>query len=322
MPGMAVSRGSQMRELVVGARGSALALRQTELVLETIRRALPELIVRIRPIRTAAERHPDRPLEQLTNPGFFMKELEVALLGGEIDVAVHSMKDLPTATPDELTVAAVTEREDPRDVLVARAGLTLETLPGGATVGTSSPRRSAYLRVQRPDLVIVPIRGTVETRLRKVETGEVDAVCLAGAGLRRLGLGDRITQWLSLDVSLPAPGQGALGVEVRANDMDARRIVSVADHRPTRAAVEAERALLRRLEGGCRAPIGALARVEGTRLVLTAMLAAVDGSQLIRGVRTGSVDEASAVGNGLAEELLTNGAGKLQWAMPREAGDP
>ncbi len=310
-----------MRELVVGARGSALARRQTEIVLETLRQAFPEMRVRIQPIRTAADRQPERALEQFSDPGFFMKELEVALLAGEIDVAVHSMKDLPTAIPEGLTIAAITEREDPRDVLVARAGRTLETLPAGATVGTSSPRRAAILRASRPDLIIVPIRGTVETRLRKVETGEVDAVCLAGAGLCRLGMQARITQWLSVEAFLPAPGQGALGVEVRTDDADARRIVSAADHQPTRAAVDAERALLRRLEGGCRVPVGALARIEGDRLSLTAMLAALDGSHVIRGTRSGSVDDASAVGTDLAEELLANGAA-APVTVRREFGDP
>ncbi len=310
-----------MRELVVGARGSALARRQTELVLETLRQAFPEMRVRIQPIQTAADRQPERALEQLSDPGFFMKELEVALLAGEIDVAVHSMKDLPTAIPEGLTIAAITEREDPRDVLVARAGRTLDTLPAGATVGTSSPRRAAILRASRPDLVIVPIRGTVETRLRKMETGEVEAVCLAGAGLCRLGMQARITQWLSVEVFLPAPGQGALGVEVRVDDADARRIASAADHQPTRAAVDAERALLRRLEGGCRVPVGALARIEGDRLSLTAMLAALDGSHIIRGTRSGSVDDASAVGTDLAEELLANGAA-APGTVRREFGDP
>ncbi len=310
-----------MRELIVGARGSALARRQTELVLETLRQAFPELRVRIQSIRTAADRQPERTLEQLSGPGFFVKELEVALLAGEIDVAVHSMKDLPTAIPDGLTIAAIIEREDPRDVLVARSGRTLDTLPAGATVGTSSPRRAAHLRACRPDLVIVPIRGNVETRIRKVETGEVDAVCLAGAGLCRLGMRARITQWLSEEVSLPAPGQGALGVEVRTDDADARRIVSAADHQPTRAAVDAERALLRRLEGGCQIPVGALARVEGNRLFLAATLAALDGSHVIRGTRSGSVDEATVVGNELAEELLANGAA-APGTVRREFGDP
>ncbi len=310
-----------MRELVIGARGSALARRQAELVLETLRQAFPEMRVRIQSIRTAADHQPEDALEQLSGPGFFVKELEVALLAGEIDVAVHSMKDLPTAIPDKLTIAAITEREDPRDVLIARAGRTLETLPAGASVGTSSPRRAAHLRAQRPDLVVVPIRGNVETRVRKVETGEVDAICLAGAGLCRLGMRARITQWLSVEVSLPAPGQGALGVEVRTDDADARRIVSAADHKPTRAAVEAERALLRRLEGGCRVPVGALATVEGNRLFLTATLAAVDGSHVIRGTRSGSVDEASVVGNDLAEELLANDVA-APGAVRREFGDP
>ncbi len=297
-----------MRELVVGARGSALARRQTELVLETLRRAFPDLIVSWRTIRTAADRHPDRMLEQLPGIGFFVKELEVALEAREIDAAVHSMKDLPSSIPEGLTIAAITEREDPRDVLIARDGLTLDTLPGGATVGTSSPRRTACLRALRPDLVVVPVRGNVETRIRKVEAGEIDAVCLAGAGMRRLGLEARITQWLPEDGFLPAPGQGALGVEVRSDDALVLPIVSAADHPPTRTAVEAERALLRRLEGGCRVPIGALARVEGDHVILKAMVTAVDGSTVIRGVRTGPLTAAEQLGTDLADELRARGA--------------
>jgi len=246
--------------------------------------------------------------EELPGIGFFVKELEIALIERTIDLAVHSMKDVPSSIPSGLAIAAVTEREDPRDVLVAREGLTFETLPGGASVGTSSPRRAGCLRALRPDLVIVPIRGNVDTRIRRVDAGEVDAVCLAGAALRRLGLEARISQWFPIEVMPPAPGQGALCVEVRAGDPEVVRIAAAANHGPTSAAVAAERALLERLEGGCRMPIGALANVDGDRLVLTAMIPALDGSTVLRGTRSGSVRDAPTLGVELADELRARGA--------------
>ncbi len=309
-----------MSEFVIGTRQSALALSQTELVVTILRKASPELKIRLQPIRTLPDRHPDRMIEQLPGVGFFVKELEVALLAGEIDAAVHSMKDLPSSIPDGLAIAAIIEREDPRDVVVARDGLTLDTLPAGARVGTSSPRRTAHLKARRPDLVIVPIRGSVETRVRKVDSGEVDAVCLAGAGLRRVGLERRITQWLSVEVSLPAPGQGALGVEVRASDLRAVRTASGANHAATRAAVEAERAVVRRLEGGCRVPLSALAQVDSDQMVLTAMVASMDGSRVIRGVRSGKTQEGVAMGYSLADDLLARGAAELAATTRSGAG--
>src|SRR2546421_516601 len=252
------------RDFVVGTRGSQLALRQTELVLRPLRVAYPEVHFAVRTIRTVADRHPDRPLRQLPDVGFFVKELELALLAAEIDAVVHSMKDLPSAPTPGLTIAAVAEREDARDVIVSREHLTLEALPLGARLGTSSPRRAAFLRAYRRDLEIVPIRGNVETRIQKVDAGDVDAVCLAGAGLCRLGLESRITQWLPVDILPPAPAQGALGLQVRTRDRRAAHIAAAADHAPTRHAVAAERAVLTRLAGGGRLPPPPLAPREGT----------------------------------------------------------
>lgn len=300
-----------MSEFVLGTRGSALALRQTELVIESLRAAFPALALRWEVIRTVGDRHPQTHLEQLPGIGFFVKELEVALLAGEIDAAVHSMKDLPSVATDGLAIAAIPQREDPSDVLVARDGLTLDGLPSGARIGTSSPRRAALLLGRRPDVQVVPIRGNVETRIRKVDAGEVDAVCLAAAGLRRIGLATRITHWLPLDVALPAPGQGALGVQVRAADERARSVAAAADHPPSRYAVDAERALLRRLEAGCRLPVGAYAQAEGDRLTLRASVASPDGRRQITGTRVGTVGEREVVGTGLADELLARGAAKL-----------
>lgn len=309
-----------MSDFVFGTRGSALALRQTELVLAALQQSLPDRAFTMKTIRTAADRQPGRRLEQLPGIGFFVKELEVALLAHQIDAAVHSMKDLPSTITDGLVIAAVTEREDPRDVLVAGDGLTLDTLPAGARVGTSSPRRAAQLRARRPDLVIVPIRGNVETRIRKVDAGAMDAVCLAGAGLHRIGLTSRITEWLPIEVMVPAPGQGALGLQVRATDAEAKRIAAAVDHQPTGYAVNAERAVLRRLQGGCRTPVGAFAKVDGDRLQLRATVASLDGSHIISGLRAGGVEDAEALGTNLADELLAQGAAGLA-AAARMVGE-
>lgn len=303
--------------IVLGSRGSALARRQTEAVVERLRAAHPGLVIRVETIRASADQRPEDPFDRLPEVGFFVKELEVAVLEGRIDAAVHSMKDLPVEPTPGLLIGAVPPREDPRDVLVARAGLTLQTLPSGARVGTSSPRRAAYLRAARPDLIVVPVRGNVDTRLRKIHDGTVDAVCLAAAGLVRLGLAQRVTQWLPLEVALPAPGQGALGVQVRAGDVDTLNVVSASDHLPTRRAVQAERALLRRLQGGCRLPVGAVADVEGGRLSLRAAVVAPDGTRIIEGTREGAFEDAEGIGTDLAEELLARGAGAL---MPTEGG--
>lgn len=310
----------QTTQFVVGTRGSTLALRQTELILTTLRSTFPPVDFCVQTVRTTADHHPDHALDQLPGIGFFVKELELALLAGEIDAAVHSMKDLPAVPTDGLRIAAVSAREDARDVLVAREGLTLEGLPRGARVGTSSPRRAAFLRARRPDLTIVPIRGNVETRVRKVDAGEIDAVCLAAAGVRRIGLDARITAWLPLDVMLPAPGQGALGVQVRADDERATHMVGAVDHLPTRFAVEAERAVLARLQGGCRLPVGAYAEVRADRLHLQAAVAVPDGTALVAGSRSGPVADAVVLGTDLADDLLSRGGQRLTTLISASGG--
>ncbi len=307
--------GTATRDFVIGTRGSTLALRQTELVLEPLRRAHPQISFRVHPIKTTADRRPDHPLGQLPGVGFFVKELEVALLGNEIDAAVHSMKDLPSVATGGLIIAAMPEREDPRDVLICRNGLTLDTLPSGARIGTSSPRRAAHLRAHRRDLVMVPVRGNVETRIRKVDGGVIDAVCLAGAGLRRIGLEARISQWLPADVVLPAPGQGALGVQTRASDDRAAHVAAAVDHLPTRLTVTAERAVLARLAGGCRLPVAAHAQINGRRMTLRASVAALDGSRIVAGTREGPDSEAERLGTSLGDELLELGADLIRAAQ-------
>lgn len=298
------------RRLIVGTRGSRLAQVQSESVILALRARLPDLEVVVETTRTTADRFPEVEFERLPGVGFFVKELEIALLEGRIDVAVHSMKDLPADEARGLHIAAIPERDDARDCLVSRTDLPLAALPAGARVGTSSPRRAAFLRAARADLVIVPIRGNVGTRLRRLDAGEFDAVCLARAGLRRLGLEGRVTEVLPPDAMLPAPGQGALGVQVRGGTW-AEDVVGVLDHAPSRAAVEAERAVLRRLRGGCRLPVGAFAEACGSTLVLRGAVVAPDGHASLRGSRAGPAEAAAEMGRDLAEELLTRGAGTM-----------
>ena len=304
-------------QFAVGTRGSALALAQTEGVAARLRRAFPDLAIKVEIIRTTGDRHPEMPIGELSGVGFFVKELEIALLDATVDAAVHSMKDLPPEDTPGLVIAALPERDDPRDALVARNGMILRDLPSGARVGTSSPRRTACLRALRPDLAIMPMRGNVDTRVRKVDAGDVEAVCLAAAGLHRIGLADRITQWFSVDEMIPAPGQGALGVQMREHDERARRVAASLDHAPTRPAVLAERIVLRRLEAGCRLPLGAYAAVEGGRLILRAAIISPDGGDRVDVRHEAALDEWRAVSDRVAEELLTRGADLLAHAGER-----
>ncbi|GGG50167.1 porphobilinogen deaminase [Kocuria dechangensis] len=300
----------------VGTRGSQLALTQTTAAARAVAAAggfEPELVT----IRTEGDVLTG-PLSQMGGTGVFATALRAALLAGSVDLAVHSLKDLPTAPVPGLVVAAVPEREDPRDALCARDGLTLAGLPSGAKVGTGSPRRAAQLRAARPDLEVVDIRGNVGTRLARVAPGDLDAVVLAASGLRRLGREDAVTELIDPSVMLPAPGQGALALECRSEDAsgDAPLAAGLAavDHLETRLAVTAERALLTRLEAGCAAPVGTLARLEGDELVLDAVVADPDGTELMRrrGATAGrTVDAARELGTRLAEELLADGAGRL-----------
>ena len=278
-----------MTELVAGTRGSRLALAQTAWVVERLRLAHPGLTVRTEVIRTKGDVFTDAPLPSIGGKGLFTGEIEAALLAGTIDLAVHSLKDLPTDLPDGLAIGAVPEREDARDVLISRSGAGLDALPPGARVGTGSLRRAAQLRARRPDLCIVDVRGNVDTRLRKLgqEDARLDALVLAAAGLNRLGLAGRVTEYLDLDVMLPAVGQGALAVEVRAADARVLAAVAVLEDHATRIAVEAERAFLRALGGGCQTPAAAFATLEGVTLRLRGMVANPDGSGLRRGEISG-----------------------------------
>ena len=300
------------RTLRVGTRASALARVQTNLVAASL--GTPVDIV---PIVTEGDVS-RAALAQIGGTGVFVSALRAALLAGDIDVAVHSYKDLPTAAADGVVVAAVPVREDPRDVLVARDGLTLGELPAGARVGTGSPRRAAQLRALGLGLELVAIRGNVDTRLGKVASGEVDAVVLAYAGLRRLGRGEEATEVLDPIQVLPAPAQGALAIECRTSDEQARALLAGLDHADTRSAVAAERALLAALEAGCSAPIGALAEIadgdSGTEVFLRGSVTAVDGNDAVRLSATGPTTDAEAVGRRLAADLLAEGADQMMAA--------
>ena len=300
--------------IVIGTRGSKLALWQTNWVKSQIERAHQGLTVDLKIISTKGDRVQDVSLPKLgeQGKGLFTKELEEAMLEKEIDLAVHSLKDLPTELPSGLAIGAICEREDVRDALVRRPpdGGFL-SLPGSAIIGTSSLRRQAQIRALRPDLRLEPVRGNVDTRLRKLDAGEYDALILASAGLRRLGFGDRITEYLDEELMLPAVGQGALAVEIRDGDPVIEKIVRTLDHEATRVCCEAERALLKGLGGGCLVPIAALARTEDGRVHLKALVASPDGSQMLRGERSGPASDSESVGRRLAEQLLKDGASEI-----------
>jgi hydroxymethylbilane synthase len=302
-------RNCQTRStLIVGTRGSQLALWQAEWVQHQLNIIAPDISVILKRIQTSGDKIQDVPLAKIGGKGLFVKEIEEALLRREIDLAVHSMKDVPSVLPEELGILCVPEREDPRDALVAREGLTLEKLPVGGRVGTSSLRRQAQLLHIRPDLEIAVLRGNVDTRLRKVREKHFDAIILAASGLKRLGWDQEVTEFLSVEVSLPAIGQGSLGLEGRKEDSFVRDLVSRFEHQPTRIAVTAERALLARLEGGCQVPIAGHAILQGDILTLDGLVASLDGKRYIRQVLSGPAEEAGAIGIRLAEQLLDGGA--------------
>lgn len=293
-----------IRTLRVGTRRSALARAQTDLVVAGL--ALPVEVV---PIVTTGDRS-SAPLDVIGGTGVFVSALREALLTGEIDIAVHSAKDLPVSPAAGIALAAVPERDDPRDALVARDGCTLAELPPGARIGTGSPRRAAQLRAARPDVTVVPVRGNVDTRVARVGT-DLDAVVLAVAGLRRLGRSDVITELLDPATFVPAPAQGALAVECRTSDAPTLAALAGLDDPAARSATTAERAVLAALEAGCSAPIGALAAVDGERLTLSAVVTAADGRHAVRGSLTGDITDPDALGRHLAGQLITAGAEKM-----------
>jgi len=301
-------------KLVIGTRGSQLALWQTNWVKSELERCHPGILVEVKIITTTGDRVQNISLPKLgeQGKGSFTKELEEAILANRVDLAVHSLKDLPTDFTAGLHIGAICEREDVRDALVARPGIgSFEQLPRGARIGTSSLRRHSQILAARPDLVIEPVRGNVDTRLRKLDEGQYDAIILAAAGLRRLGRADRITQYLDATLVLSAVGQGAIAIEAREEDATTNRLISPLNHEPTRLACQAERAFLRGLGGGCLVPIAALAKLDGRDLTLVGLVARPDGSEIVRATASGPMDSAAAIGLRLAGELLERGADRL-----------
>jgi len=303
------------RALVIGSRGSKLALWQAEHARDRLRLLNSTLDIRIEIIKTTGDVKSD-PLSVIGGKGVFTKELEDALLDGRIDLAVHSLKDLPTILPSGLSISAICEREDARDALVLRSDLRIEdssllNLPQHAVVGTSSQRRLAQLKALRGDVVVKDLRGNVDTRIRKLDEGQYDAVILASAGLVRLGLRDRIAARIAIGEILPAVGQGAIGIETRSDDEFAVEMTARLDHRETRLACLAERAFLRGLGGGCQLPIAAHAVIDGEQLMIDGLVARPDGSEILRDSLSGSINQAEDIGSELAARLIERGADKL-----------
>ena len=297
--------------LVLGTRASKLALQQSEWFQAQVQAVAPDITVTLTRIQTSGDKIVDVPLAKIGGKGLFVKEIEEALLSGEIDFAVHSMKDVPTQLPDGLEILCVPPREDSRDALISRTGCRFQELPVGARVGSSSLRRQSQFLHARPDLRIEMLRGNLDTRLKKLKDGQFDAIILAAAGLRRLGWTEEITEYLDPQLCLPAIGQGALGIEGRSNDQFVRSILSRLTHPPTQVAVAAERALLHRLEGGCQVPIAAYATLTNDQLHLEGLVASVDGKTVIRDAVQGARAEAQVLGTRLAERLLARGADKI-----------
>ena len=299
------------KPLVIGSRGSPLALRQADLVKDRLSRTQPLLPITVRRILTTGDRRTEPPLHRIGGKGVFTKEIEEALLREEIDLAVHSLKDLPTRLPDGLCLGAVTPREDARDAFLSNRFGSLAELPPRSTVGTGSLRRQCQLLHLRPDLQVKNLRGNLDTRLRKLDDGGYDAIILACAGLIRLGLDHRIRERLSVDTLCPAIGQGALAVEVRCDDRLTLDRIQGLDDGESRRAAEAERSLLSRLGGGCQTPIAGFAVVQEAQLQLTGLVGAADGSRLIREFGRATLEQPAQLGRSVARRLLDRGAGDL-----------
>jgi len=296
------------KPVVIGTRGSRLALWQAEWVRAALAQRFPGADFELAIIKTEGDKILDVPLAKVGGKGLFVKEIEEALLHGRADLAVHSMKDMPSEIPAALAIGAVPEREIPADVLISRNGLVLKELPAGGVVGTSSLRRAAQLRHLRPDLEVVPLRGNVETRLRKLDTERLAAVVLAAAGVKRLGLEQRVSEYLDHEAMLPAVGQGALCIEIREGDARIGPMVAVLDDPATRTVVSGERAFLKRLQGGCQVPIAGHGRLDGAQFTLTGLVADLDGGTVIKHRLSGPAAAAERIGIELAETLLGRGA--------------
>ncbi|MBM4329820.1 MAG: hydroxymethylbilane synthase [Deltaproteobacteria bacterium] len=296
--------------LRLGTRASLLALRQANWIKHKLEDQYPEVEVDLVHIKTEGDKI-DVPLFALGGKGLFVKEIEEALLRGEVDMAVHSGKDLPVVMPQALALIAFPEREDPRDILISRNGRPFAEIPPGGKVGTSSLRRQAQLLYLRPDLKIVPLRGNLDTRIKKLSSLNLDAVILASAGLRRMGWEDRVSEFFEPEVMLPAIGQGVLAIEARVKDERVHHLLAFLNHLPTQLSLMAERAFLKRLGGGCQVPIAGLAQVSADRLHLTGLVATLDGQKVVRGKVEGHLSKGEDIGGELAEELMEKGAREI-----------
>jgi hydroxymethylbilane synthase len=299
------------RPIVVGTRGSRLALWQADWVSAELAKRAPNRPISLKKIRTSGDRITDVPLAEVGGKGLFVKEIEEELLRGEIDLAVHSMKDVPAEIPEGLHFPAMSPRADPRDVLISREHKRLSELPSGARIGTGSLRRRAQLLERRPDLVVVPVRGNLDTRLRKLKSGHYDAIVVAAAGIHRMGWEKEIAEPLDPAISLPAVGQGVMGIECREEDREINALVQPLNDFLSSIAIGAERAVLKRLQGGCEVPLAAYAVVESEGLWLRGLVASVDGKRIIRAEERGASKDPRALGERLAEKLLENGAGEF-----------
>ncbi|WP_419572179.1 hydroxymethylbilane synthase [Rheinheimera sp.] len=308
-----------MQTLRIATRKSALALWQANYVKTALEQAHPGLQVELVPMSTQGDKILDTPLAKIGGKGLFVKELETAMLEGRADIAVHSMKDVPVEFPEGLMLHTICQREDPRDAFVSNTFSSLTELPQGAVVGTSSLRRQCQLKALRPDLQIRDLRGNVNTRLAKLDAREFDAIILASAGLIRLGFAERIASYLEVETSLPANGQGAVGIECRTGDLWVQQLLAPLEHEDTRICVLAERAMNRRLQGGCQVPIGAFALVEQQQLWLRGLVGQLDGSQILRAEVRGAAADAEALGEQLAQQLLALGADQILTAVYQQA---
>lgn len=309
---------TENRVIVVGSRGSKLALIQTKWVISELKRLNSGLEFQIEKISTKGDKITNVPLSRLGGVGLFTKELEVALIKKKIDIAVHSAKDVPTEIHEGLMIGATPKREDPHDVLISNNNASLEKLPDNARIGTSSLRRKAQLLAFRPDFKILDLRGNLDTRLKKLETDDMDAIVVARAGLLRMNYTGRISQIIPFDIMLPAVGQGSLCIEIRKDDVRIQKIVSGIDDNQTRIAIEAERSLLAKLQGGCQVPIGAYAEVQGKEVSIEAIICTLDGDHAIQDRHIGHKDLAAKIGEELARRMLENGGLKILHEVRKE----
>lgn len=299
------------QELRIGTRGSQLALHQANWVKEKLAQAYPHLKVTLIKIKTTGDKIQDAPLAKIGGKGLFVKEIEEALMKKGIDLAVHSIKDVPTELPEGLHLSAITKREDPRDVFISKDGTLLKNLPQGAKIGTSSLRRQVQLLHFRSDFEMIPLRGNLDTRLKKLKTMNLDGIILAYAGVKRLGLEERITEIIPTEISLPAIGQGALGIETRMDGEEVEKQIRFLNDPPSAIAVSAERSFLKKLGGGCQIPIAAFGQIVGSTLQIDGMVGTIDGKRLIRHHLEGTLEEAEFLGIQLAEVLLNKGAEEI-----------